>query len=195
MAIAAFFAGSVILVAECASLRGANPEEYQSLFQKSERLASDRDVVCALLLVIMSDPQGQPASRLHAAELLARLHYSPAIPTLVREIDLVDPTHTSLHPEELPNVVALARFGDAAVPELVRAYLKGIASERESTILRAIRRGKTAATARTYALGLAAEGDAATRERVDYFLEELASREENRPPMHQPPVYDSAKKP
>jgi hypothetical protein len=166
---------------------------------RAERLGEESDELGPRLLAVLDreTPPGElSAAQFEAARGLAALRYPPAVPSLVRHIGMT--TYDELR---MPIAELLPRYGDAAVPELVRAYLReGItftdpAAGRQSAILITIREGKTAATARTYALGLAAEGDAATRERVDWFLEELASWEEHRPPRHKLPVPNTVGKP
>lgn len=170
------------------SLGQDKPKELScTLNARADRLIADRETIGSDLVAILADEQAQVLSRLQAADRLGKLQYLPAIPALVRYIDLT-PRHFEVGPP--PAARALAIYGDAAMPALVQEYLKvGITYtftgfRRQHAILYAIGEGKTAETAQTYARGIAAKGDAAMRERVEWFLEELEAREENRRPKH-----------
>jgi hypothetical protein len=106
--------------------------------------------------------------KLDCAAALGRLRYEPAIPKLIGMIDVRDPTaeYSDVTIERgLPCVGALAAYGNAAVPQLVRAYVSEATRSREDplthgrsgAIRMAIRVGGTEEVAATYARGLAVE--------------------------------------
>jgi hypothetical protein len=167
------------------------PDAPEILFASAERLATEQEGLGARLEALLAGEHRDRRDRLRAAKALGALRYVPAIPTLIRHIEL---RGRWSEVRFSPVGEALARYGDVAVPALVRSYLKEDVtfngSVRAHLILYTFREGKTVATARTYALGMAAEGDAAMKERVEWFVEELDARQENRVPQHKPPVHN-----
>jgi hypothetical protein len=177
---------------------GDSLADVEMLGASAERIAKERDDLGEKLRFLLADREAPVEERLRAAEALGALRYLPAIPTLIQYIDLELPVVGEFR--EPPPARALRDFGEAAVLELVRAYLaEGLCvvspgRRRQHAILFAIR-GRSDAAARTYALGFAAQGDAAARERVDWFLEELTARQQNRRPGHPIPVHNPVDKP
>lgn len=194
----AILGAAAVLAITClidVSARG-NGEEQASdegaLFDDGDKVVQLRDELSAQLEAVLADetsPGSQGPSveeRYRAAELLGRLQYTPAIPTLIRHVDLL-PVAFSEPP--LPRVAdALALYGDAAVPQIVDACLKedlfviagGIRANRGLfPLYYAIRKGETFETARTYARGIAAgiPDDAELAQKVRTFLEQLDKHE------------------
>jgi len=117
-------ANSVVVVLSCAIGNGfqkAQPETHADVIVAAE-LVKQVDEVGLKLERIVADPKQSESNRATAAELLGRLRYTPAIPTLIRFRKWVLPGHdtdTFIY----PCMDALVLFGDAATPLIVRAWL------------------------------------------------------------------------
>jgi hypothetical protein len=158
------------------------PMEAEALCAKAETLIRERDQLGVQLDAVLADEDSPLEVRIRAAQLLGRLQYSPAIPTLIRYAHLYPLFVRELIPPPVGG--ALADYGDAAVPQIVEAVLEenrslisgGVQSGRSLlTFYLALRSGGTMETARTYALGIAAtrQDDAELVEKVDTFVRRL----------------------
>lgn len=162
--------GAVAGLAQGPQKAAAPPE-----FDEANAALKAVDAVGPKLVTLLADEK-QPASvRLEAATWLGRLRYTPAIPTLIRHIKLVNPDAVVSDGPEFPCRDALQMFGDAAVPTLVDAFLefKDRDQDLEFGLYTAIHR-KSRSAARIYAKGQAAQNpDPKFQKRVEYFLEEI----------------------
>jgi hypothetical protein len=80
----------------------------------------------------------------------------PAIDLLVQHVNLTDPAYVSSEPRpdlQCPLMVALAAFGNAAVPQIVETFLAERNQQRQSMLFYAIRIGKTTDVALRYLRG------------------------------------------
>ena len=115
-----------------------------------------------------------PLENRHAAAIwLGKLRYQPAIPMLIKYIETEGPAYDD--GPTYPCTDALAKYGDAAVPALVDAFLSddGRSGGREHCIYSSIAESSQP-TARTYARGRAAENsDPEFKKRVEYFLNKI----------------------
>ncbi len=144
-------------------------------FAEAQATQKAIDGVGPKLVALLADENRPAALRLEAAIWLGRLRYTPAIPTLIRYIKLVNPEAVVSDGPEFPCRDALQMFGDAAVPTLVDAFLefKGRDQDLEFGLYTAIHR-KSRTAARTYAKGLATQNpDPKFHKRVEYFLDQI----------------------
>lgn len=160
---------AILPILLCAAGMGftANDEEGNYLLQRkrdvevtmklAQELVQERALLGARLVGVVAD-KSQPYNERHrAGELLAKLHYLPAIDVLIQYVDLADPTYVSFETRwdlAFPLVGALAAFGDAAVPKIVDACAREENQERRILLAFAIQYGKTKAVAVRYIRGM-----------------------------------------
>ncbi len=97
-----------------------------------------------------------------AANFLGILKYPPAIPILIKHVELVSIGigYTEGDPDANHVVKrALGEYGNAAVPAVIEAYLDTADSNRRAFLQGAIESGRTHKFASTYLDGLHAQGD------------------------------------
>ena len=96
----------------------------------------------------------------YAGKVLSRIRYYPAIPDLIRNIHIADVT-VSLYPGGEVRTVrrSLAEFGNAAIPDIIDAYLSTTNGTERRGFTLTIQTGKTESFAITYLTGLHAQGD------------------------------------
>jgi len=140
-------------------------------FSDAEELSKEVKRLGARLIKIVADDKQPPESRVKAARLLGELKFAPAIPTLINNISLVDRSLDGISGSEgdpLVCLIALQSFGNAAVPQIVDAYLdepdpiKNVSRNediRRHLLLAAIGGGSTSRVATTHYLGLSARKD------------------------------------
>lgn len=146
--------------------------------EKIKGIINEFDVVGASLVKIVDNSKQPLDDRLAAIELLGEMRYLPAIPSLIRQLDLRP--HLSSEARPSPATVALGRFGDAIVPSIVEEYVqhkKGrmglLGPERYLVILS---KAGTLSAARIYAKGKLNEAsDAETRLYLQNFLNVLST--------------------
>lgn len=143
----------------------------------ARRLLGERETMERDLVDILSNEKWPAKQRLQAAHALGRLRSFPAVPVLIRLIDLKDPEGLISEASVgalYPCAAALAHFGLAAVPQVVDAYLQENSEVRVRLFVIAIRMGGIRDKAAVYVRGLAAEKrhDARTA-KVETLLKEL----------------------
>ena len=89
-------------------------------FAEAEAVLKSLDVVGPKLLRIIADEKRPKAVRAQAARWLGKLRYAPAIPTLIQNIELIDPDGPAADGPDFPCQESLQKFGDAAVPSARR---------------------------------------------------------------------------
>lgn len=183
------------IIATAALLGGIWPlEEVKSSVDEStkedlsdaEELSKKAEELGNRLIKILADEKQLPGSRAKAARILSKLKFAPAIPVLVNNIRLSDPSVESIPGKEgnpLVCLLALQAFGNAAVPQIVDAYLDECdpienLSRNEDIkrrlLLAAIGGGRTSRVAMTHYAGFSARKDkritpAKTKEWNDYL--------------------------
>lgn len=103
--------------------------DAKSVMTEAQELALGRERIGKRLMAVVADPEQPVVERQEAARLLGKLQYAPAIEVLIRHVDLVDPLYFSSEPRpdlQYPLMMALAAYGNAAVPQIV----DHVASER-----------------------------------------------------------------
>ena len=123
---------------------------------EAESLVLARNRLGANLTSILRDSEQPVAERHEAARLLAKLQYMAVISDLIRHIDLVDPSYVSSEERpdlQFPVMMALAAYGNAAVPQIVDAFLAERNHQRQTLLFYAIRFGKTTDVALRYLRG------------------------------------------
>jgi hypothetical protein len=145
-----------------------------SLAARASELVEQRDALGAELLAVLNDERALDDRRAQAAELLGKLRYEPAIPTLIRYIDVMPSVTLSGGP---PAAMALRELGDAAIPRVIEAYLQETndgsrrANRREYAFRIATGGGRNVQTAKLYVKGLAAETtNPDVKRRIEEFL-------------------------
>lgn len=155
-------------------LSGASHGPNEPPFDQADKLVHRQRELGHQLVGILSNAKQPLRLRARSAELLARIHYLPAIPVLIRHIALVHPDKVVDSDDWtmlLPSVQALQRYGDAAVPSIVREFLKEEDRTRQLQLALAIA-PKSRKTAVVYALGLSAhEGKHIPSESLNRFLQ------------------------
>jgi hypothetical protein len=151
------------------------------LFEEATIRADQRDRLGAELQKVLAAENASPGDRIRAARLLGRLQYLPAIPTIIRYVD-VRPLVAGTSRASVG--MALSDYGEAAVPQIVEACLKedlivirgGTKSGRSvGHFYREIRDGSTFRSARLYARGIATSrpDDPEIQAKVGVFLAQL----------------------
>lgn len=133
-----------------------NEPGSEAIAKEAENLIRARKRVGEQLTITVDSSDLPIKNRQAAARLLGELQYIPALDDLIRNVDLVDPAHKSL--EERPDLAypvttALAAFGNAAVPQIVDAYLAERNQQRQMLFAYAIRFGRTTDVALRYLRG------------------------------------------
>jgi hypothetical protein len=146
----------------------------------AEELVLSRNRIGANLTSILRDSEQPVAARHDAARLLGKLQYAPAIKDLIKHVDLVDPSHKSL--EERPDLAypvmtAIAACENAAVPQIVDAFLAERNHQRQSLLFLATRFGKTTDVALRYLRGTDPpdEKDWLKKQNIEQLEKKLAS--------------------
>ena len=158
-------------------------EKGSDVINKAIKLSKEIDATGKRLINILSNKKIDVEKRIKAGLLLGELNYMPAIPALIKNINLT-PVNTD-EPAFPPLHMALAKYGEAAVPSIVRECLKNDSFVIGGGILRghsilplymAILKGKTVKTARIYALGIGVESeDQKMKEKTKLFINELST--------------------
>lgn len=125
----------------------------------------------------MLDDKAKPSKdRAYAAKVLGRMRFRPAIPVLIANIEVVDESVPSFGDRSNLHIVirSLGQYGDAAVPDLVHAYLDTTVNRDGRDFLEAIKAGKSEKFAITYLTGLHALRDKrVTHEILQEFCDRL----------------------
>jgi hypothetical protein len=156
----------------------ANVEAEQAdkgnLAARASKLVEERDALGTELLAVLNNESAPDDQRAQAAELLGKLRYEPAIPMLIRYIDVMPSVTLSGGP---PAAMALRELGDAAIPRVIEAYLQETndgsrrANRREYAFRIATGGARNVQTARLYVKGLAAETTTPdVKRRIEEFL-------------------------
>jgi len=119
--VAVFIVIGSLLSVPSAEKNQERTRKQDRLFEEAQRLALRRDQLSAQLDALLADGGQSVYERIRAARFLGRLQYLPAIPTLIKYVDLMPPESSETLPP--PAAESLAHYGDAAIPPVVRAYL------------------------------------------------------------------------
>lgn len=120
------------------------------------------DKIGARLTATLANEKQPIHQRVRAAKLLGEMKYSPAIPTLICYVGLLDPEVTAISSDwslGLPCLAALFQFRNAAVPKVVEAFLGEENASRRYRLYSTIASYHTRRTALIYAKGLAAHDE------------------------------------
>jgi hypothetical protein len=116
------------------------PKNVEANAGQVDQLVAQRDKLGTNLLRVLQDTNVPSQERGQAARALGKLGYKPAIPVLIKLIELEDwpPDKPILElpsiREMCPCVAALQDFGIEPVPQLLDAYLSEANSRRRSLI-------------------------------------------------------------
>jgi hypothetical protein len=154
--------------------------DREAVMKEADDLVSTRNRIGANLTSILRDSEQPVAERHEAARLLGKLQYMPAVAVLVQHVELVDPTYVSseVRPDlACPVMMALATYGNAAVPQVVDAFLAERNQQRQFLLFLAIRFGKTTDVAIRYLRGTepAEERDWLKKQNFDDLEKKLTS--------------------
>ena len=126
----------------------------------SVSLYSNYDKVGWYWMNVLDDENALNRRRVQASKILGHLKYLPAIPVLIKHIQLFESGKVYTENDEGYIVQhTLGQYGPAAVPSIIDSYLSETDSGRRSALSGAIHIGKTQRTAMTYAQGLHALHD------------------------------------
>ena len=102
----------------------ADKTSVATLFEDSRRIAQQIDIVGPKLIEVLDDQTASITDRLQAATLLGHLNYRPGIPVLIKHVGLFD--KFKITRDEGPDydcMLSLVKYGEAAVPAVVDAFL------------------------------------------------------------------------
>ncbi len=97
------------------------------------------NILCEWRLAILKDPQRPFAERKEAALTIARMRYTPAIPTLIEELMLSGPAETGKVSNDFPCQQALRNLGDLSFAYLVDACRKDYPKEHRLALNKLIK--------------------------------------------------------
>lgn len=148
--------------------------KHTEILDESEALIKNYDLVGRTWLKVLDDKDAPNSCRCMAAFMLSEMRYLPAIPVLIKQINLEDHSVTagSSSFERFIVVEFLGKFENAAVPAIVDAWLGEKNPQIRNSYEFAISFGNTTKEAITYMRGLRARGDKrVTNETLELFLE------------------------
>ncbi len=126
------------------------------ILQLTESLTQHYDQIGKYWMNVLDDEDNDNASRVKATKALGQMKYNPAIPVLIKHIRLHDDSILGYTESgiDFPASQALGQYGNAAVPQIVNAYLDDKDRKLSYDYLGSIWAGRTMAFAKTYLLGL-----------------------------------------
>lgn len=188
-AIGTVFASAIIAFVTLESRTADRARSEVAAIEAAEEYAARYRQIGESLQAILESKEQSDDRRARAARLIGRIRYAPAIPALIEHIGLVDPgiqVISGNETEPLAAVNALGLFQDAAVPQMLHAYLAEpdpvegalrLADRRRQLLLGAILEGRSAKLASTLLHGLRAQGDKRVSEaKAEELLNYLRSR-------------------
>ncbi len=157
--------------------RGEGERTDQEMFDLTDSMIQHSDEIGKYWMNVLDDEEGQTMQRVitpdkhrlfavnqrrvYAAKVLGQMKYLPAIPVLIKHIRLHDMTVTLISDsgDGFASQEALVQYRDAAVPQIVDAYLNDTGRSLSSHFVSAISSGQPDVVASTYFLGLHAKHD------------------------------------
>ncbi|MBX3321286.1 MAG: hypothetical protein KF688_14945 [Pirellulales bacterium] len=158
LAILSLVFGSVASIAEDSSVSDARLNKIDGLLTNARELALQRNEMCGVLIAQLRDVNLSAPARIRCAEALASLNCNEAIAVLIEFIELTDPS--AVRPERsienvYPCIPILAQYGDAAMPQLVKAWVATGDSRKRTMILMSLRHSTICSNAVAFAKGMA----------------------------------------
>ena len=142
-----------------------------AILANTESLMQHYEDVGKYWVSVLDDESNSNSRRVYAAKVLGKMRYPPAIPILVKHVRLVDKSIGAIsgnEDEPLAGLNALAQYRNAAVSDVINAYLDEESQGRQSMLLDAISKK----TGMTYVVGLHAQHDKRVTDEVFRDLEE-----------------------
>lgn len=141
-------------------------------------IAKYYDKVGKLLTATLADEEIPIRERVRAAKRLGIMKYPPAISMLIRHNQLLDPDVHAISDDwtvGLPCLCALIEYGDAAVPQVIDAYLEEENRPDRSRLYSVISTQSTRRAALIYANGLASDAkDKDRSNRLEWLIKRLS---------------------
>ncbi|MCX7420977.1 MAG: hypothetical protein NT013_15755 [Planctomycetia bacterium] len=148
-----------------------NAPANRAVFDSVKMVKEQYNALGKQLVAIVSDTKQRAEDRSEAVRSLVDLKYVPAIEVLIKHIDLVDPTVTSISGafiQNRPCALALIEFGAIAHSQIISAYLaepdpversSGVKDQRRYLLRCAIGSRASLQVADVYFQGLVAKRD------------------------------------
>lgn len=162
---------------EARVFRGEGERTDQEMLELTDSMMPHYDEIGKYWMKVLDDEEGQTMQRVitpdkhrlfavnqrrvYAAKVLGQMQYLPAIPVLIKHIRLDDRTVTLISDsgDGFASQEALVEYGDAAVPQIVDAYLNDTGRSLSLHFVSAMSSGRPREVASAYFLGLYAKHD------------------------------------
>ena len=151
-----------------------DPATEQKILKDSAFVTEHYEEIGQYWMKLLDDDKALNKRRAYAAKVLGQVRYLPAIPVLIKHIRFMEFTGDVYSDGEDGLVVqqALGKYGNAAVPAIIDAYLDDPDDRKRSALKNTIYSGETQKVAMTYLYGLQAQHDKRlTDDQVQYFRE------------------------